>query len=129
MPRGLTMEAPIFNVHFRSRRLRSLLIAFGLLAVSMGALAVSLYCWTRFQWVPPINWFLAVLGSLATLGLAVALANAHSPFRTALPAVALGVTCVGVGFVWGPLGIVCLIVAGGVAAELISWLRRHARKL
>jgi len=122
------MEAPAFSVLVRSKRLRSLRAALVLISPGIGALIFSLYFWTQFQRVPAINWFIAVCGCLATLGLAVALTKARSPLRQAWPAVALAVACTAVGFLWGPLGIFCLIVAGNVGTKLIIQLRGYAKK-
>jgi len=121
------MDTQVLVESPRSRRIKSALTALALLSVATAALAISLVLWSRFNSdVPAINWFLAVLFGFTTVGLVGAFALSRASFKTLVLIIATGVACAAVGFLWGPMGLFCGIVAGNLVTSLVAWRKRRA---
>ena len=122
------MDAHILDLRARDSWVRRLLIWFGLISIGIGAIALSLYLWTRFQLVPAGNWLVAILGSLAILSVAMASTTTHGSNKTAWPAIMVGTACTVVGFFWGLQALFLSFVAAQGVVEFIAWLRRRVRE-
>src|SRR4051812_34520910 len=109
------METQVAEIAARSARWKSALIALGLLSGATLALVVALYLWSYFDGRrPAMNWFLAVLIGLTTLGLAGAFAISRSSLKTTSLIITVGAACTAVGFIWGPIGIFSALVVGNI---------------
>jgi hypothetical protein len=121
------METQVPEIAGRSARWKSALFALGLLSGATLALVVALYLWSYFDGRrPAMNWFLAVLIGLTTLGLAGAFAISRPSLKTTSLIIAVGAACTAVGFIWGPIGIFSALVVGNVVASFIAWQKRRA---
>ena len=122
-----SMETQVPEVAGRGDRWKSMLIALGLLSGATLALVVALYLWSYLGGrTPPMNWFLAVLIGLTTLGLAVAFAISRPSLKTTSIIIAIGAACTAVGFIWGPIGILSALVAGNIVTSVVAWRKRCA---
>jgi|KBSMisStaDraftv2_1062788.scaffolds.fasta_scaffold100717_3 hypothetical protein len=121
------METQVPEVASSSGRWNSALIALGLLSGATLALVVALYLWSYFGGRrPPMNWFLAVLIGLTTLGLAGACAISRPSLKMTSLIIAIGAACTAVGFIWGPIGIFSALVVGNSITSFVAWRKRRA---
>jgi hypothetical protein len=121
------METQVSEVQDRGGRWKSVLIALGLLSGATLALVVALYMWSYFGGrTPAMNWFLAVLIGLTTLGLAGAFAISRPSLRTTSVIISIGAICTAVGFIWGPIGIFSALVIGNIVTSFVAWRKRRA---
>jgi xanthine/uracil permease len=120
------MDPQVLIGAVRSRRIRSVLIALGLIAVATIVFAAAIYLEKRFQGlIPASNWAVAMVCGLVTLFLLGQLGFSRAYLKEASLIAATGITCATVSILWGPRWIFYGVLAAAIVEKLVAWHRRR----
>ena len=120
------MDPQVLIGTVRSRRIRSVLIALGLIAIAAIVFAVAIYLENQFQGrIPASNWAFAMVCGLVTLFLLGTLGLSRATLKDASLIAATGITCATVGFLWGPRWVCYGVFAAAIVDKMVAWRRRR----
>ena len=120
------MDPQVLISTVRSRRIKSALIALGLITAAAIVFAVAIYLENQFQGrIPVSNWAFAIVCGLVTIFLLGDVGLSRASLKLASLIAATGIGCATVSFVWGPRWVCYGILAVAIADKLAAWHRRR----